>query len=206
MTEEQVLAIIDNVADRLALKFKFGYYTIDDMKQEARMSAWMALDKYDNVRPLENFLWTAAHNGLYNLKRDKFERPDLPCQKCPLSAYDPKRKNSVNGCTAFHNPEDCGLYNSWIKRNRDKRNILSPIDIIDGLKDENLHQEKNMKVWDNIDEKMDSERIFELIDEKLPVFLRPDWVKMKHDIFVPKPRRDKIMEEINRILTDAGIK
>ena len=52
MTEEQVLQIINNITNRLAGKFKFGYHEIEDMKQQARLFAWQGLENYDGIRPL----------------------------------------------------------------------------------------------------------------------------------------------------------
>ena len=82
MSEEQVLQIINDISNRLAAKFKFGYHEIEDMKQQARMFAWEALDRYDGVRPLENFLWTHVRNRLYNFKRNNYSRLEKPCDTC----------------------------------------------------------------------------------------------------------------------------
>ena len=91
MTEKEVLDVIDIAVRRLAYKFRFGYHTVEDIKQEGRFVALKALKKYDSSRPLENYLWTAVRNGLFNNKRDNYERPDLPCKNCPLNAYDAKK-------------------------------------------------------------------------------------------------------------------
>ena len=53
--EQEVIDIIDGIANRLCYKFKFGYHSPEDMKQQARLFAWEGLDKYDGKRPLENF-------------------------------------------------------------------------------------------------------------------------------------------------------
>ena len=64
MTEEQVIATINKVAARYAHKFKFGYYEAEDIKQEAFIIAMEALDRYDETRPLENFLALRVHRFL----------------------------------------------------------------------------------------------------------------------------------------------
>ena len=84
MTEKQVIQIINNIANRLAGKFKFGYHDLEDMKQQARLFAWEGMENYDGIRPLENFLWTHVRNRLYNFKRNNFGRPDKPCDSCPF--------------------------------------------------------------------------------------------------------------------------
>ena len=88
MTEDEVLSSIDLVANRLASKFRFGYHSIDDMKQQARIFALEALDIYDNTKgtTLDTFLWLYVRNRLCNFKRDNYERPK-PCLNCPLNAY-----------------------------------------------------------------------------------------------------------------------
>ena len=73
--------IIERVSSRLAQKFRFGYHTIDDMKQQAALFAWEGIyDSWDDSRPLENFLWIHVRNRLYNFKRNNYGRPEKPCE------------------------------------------------------------------------------------------------------------------------------
>ena len=74
MTESEVLEVINKICDRYAYKFKFGYYTPDDIRQEAFIIALDALERYDEGRPLENFLAVHVKNRLNNFKRDKYYR------------------------------------------------------------------------------------------------------------------------------------
>lgn len=201
MTESEVLETIENVAIRLAGRFKFGYHSIEDMRQQARMYAWEALEKYDNVRPLENFLWTHVRNRLFNFKRDKFQRPDKPCLNCPLNAYDPECKQSDSGCTEYYNLMDCEHYAGWIKRNDAKKNIMSPIEL-GGVRDEH---EKNMKTRNRDTENIDLREIFDLIQREIPVVLRADWLRMRYEIRIPKQRRIKVKEAVEHILAEHNI-
>ena len=73
-TKSEVLEIINKICDRYAYKFKFGYFEPEDIRQEAFMIAMDALEKYDESRPLENFLAVAVKNRLNNFKRDKYYR------------------------------------------------------------------------------------------------------------------------------------
>src|SRR3990172_4720235 len=93
MTEKEVLNVIEEVISSLAYKFKFGYHSIEDMKQQARLYAWEGLDK--------------------------FERPDKPCKTCPFNAY----IVDTDECTEYNDKMECHLYNGWINRNESKRNI-----------------------------------------------------------------------------------
>lgn len=201
MQEEEVMAIIDKVATRLAYKFRFGYHTIDDMKQQARLYAWMGLDKYDNQRPLENFLWTHVRNRLFNFKRDNYERPDLPCLNCPLQAYDPHCDKSNSGCTAYEDKDCCELYARWASRNERRKNIMNPITFA-SVVDE---KEDNMKVHNDLDRQLDMKEFFDIVEKDIPLELKADLIRLKNDIPIPKPRREKVYEAIRTILAERGL-
>jgi len=200
MTEKQVLASIEVVANGLAAKFQFGYYSLDDMKQEARFEALKGLETYDPKKgKLETFLWTHVRNRLFNLKRNKFQRPDKPCLDCPLKAYDPHCKSSYSQCTAFNDKENCELYDGWAKRNDSKKNIMSPI----GMSNVQSDRERNMSTEDGVAESIDFSNMVELLDKNMPIPLRRSWLKMKSDIKMPKPERTKLLEGIQDILAEV---
>lgn len=68
---EEVLRIIERVVGPLSIKFKFGSYDVEEIKQEATIIAWEAIVKsYDESRPLENFLRVHVRNRLLNFKRN----------------------------------------------------------------------------------------------------------------------------------------
>jgi hypothetical protein len=201
MTEEEVIEVINNVVRRLAWKYRFGYHTVDDIKQQGWLEAWKGLDKYDNKRPLENFLWTHVRNRLFNYKRDNYERPDLPCLDCPFKAYDPHCVNSNSGCTKFSDKMECSLYASWAKRNSTKRNLMNPMelgDVVDG-------QEQNMKTWDNIEDILDKKELIKTIEENIPIELKPDFIRLRYDIRLPKIRKEKVLSAIHNILKEKGL-
>ena len=117
MTETEVLATITTVVNRIAHKYRFGYYDIDDIKQEAFIIAMEAMDRYDEGRPLENFLAVHISNRLKNFKRDNFFRPD----------YVPPSGKITND-------------------NNTKRFLMEPLDI-DNIRDEherNMRGEENI--------------------------------------------------------------
>lgn len=74
MTEEQVLTTLETVVDRFKRKYKFGSYTEDDIKQEAYILCLAALEKYDGIRPLENFLSVHLRNRLFNFRRNNITK------------------------------------------------------------------------------------------------------------------------------------
>lgn len=82
MTKDEVLTIIETVINKIAFKYSFGSYVLEDIKQEARIIAVDGLKRYDNKRPLENFLYIHVKNRLYNFKRDNYIRPIEKCKNC----------------------------------------------------------------------------------------------------------------------------
>jgi len=76
VTMEQ-MQIIEKVIDRTASKYTFGYYEVDDIKQESYIICLDAMKNYDNNRPLENFLSKHLSNRLKDLKRNKYFRHNV---------------------------------------------------------------------------------------------------------------------------------
>ena len=70
MTEQEVVDQIEKVCNRIAPRYTFYGYTLDDIKQEAFIICMEALNRYDNSRPLENFLSVNLSNRLKNFVRD----------------------------------------------------------------------------------------------------------------------------------------
>lgn len=72
MTHKQTVEQINVVINRIAPKYTFKGYEVDDIKQEAFMICMDALERYDTNRPLENFLSVHLSNRLKNFVRDNF--------------------------------------------------------------------------------------------------------------------------------------
>jgi hypothetical protein len=190
MSETQVLQTIDNIANRLAAKFKFGYHEIEDMKQQARLFAWEGLNNYDGVRPLENFLWTHVRNRLYNFKRNNFGRPDKPCDTCPF--FDRNFLNSRGySCKAYDNHEECDLYSGWVTRNTAKRNIMNTSKLDLDIQDQN-----------SVENTFDRSDIFNLVDSTIPVQYREDWIRLTNDLKLPKARKEIVVAVVLEILKE----
>ena len=193
MTEEQVVQIINNISNRLANKFKFGYHDIDDMKQQARLFAWEGIENYDGVRPLENFLWTHVRNRLYNFKRNNFGRPDKPCDSCPY--FDIAHENDKGyPCKAYDDHEECDLYMGWFKRNTAKRNIMNTAQL-----------DLEVRQSDAIEEMLDKKQIFNLIDKSIPVHYREDWIRFINNLKLSKAKRESLVATIVGILKENKI-
>jgi DNA-directed RNA polymerase specialized sigma24 family protein len=190
--EAELIATIYKVATRLANKYRFGYHSVEDIKQQAAVFALEGLSSYDGIRPLENFLWTHVRNRLYNYKRNNFERPDKPCFHCPLY------KNNM--CSQFDDTEECDLFHGWITRNTTKKNLMSAIDI-DMVRDD---KEDNMR---NNDEegKLDKQELLKIIETRLPIDMLEDFFRLKMGLKLRKARREKLVELMLNILKEHGI-
>ena len=187
VSEEEFLKVLDNISKRLVYKFRFGYHDIDDMKQQAAIFALEGLEKYDNSRPLENFLWTHVRNRLFNYKRNNYQRPDKPCLTCPF--YDPKCKTTTNECSAYENKNDCELYASWIKRNTNKKNIMKPnyidYDIINK---------------ENFENTAENSEIIKFLDSNISTEHREAYLRLKHGEKITKQKLIKLQKHIQEIL------
>ena len=170
MTEKEVLEIINKVASRYAHKFRFGYFEADDIRQEAVIIAMEALERYEEGRPLENFLAVHVKNRLNNFKRDKYYR-----------------QSKVDS-------------NTQEKHNNSKKFLMEPLDI-SNIRDE---KEDNMRVEDDFVIDFQQQEVLRIIDQNLDVSLRSDYLRIKDGVYVPKPRRKQIYEEIDMILRENG--
>jgi DNA-directed RNA polymerase specialized sigma24 family protein len=196
VTEEEFLIVLENISKRLGHKFKFGYHSYEDMKQQAAIFALEGLEKYDKSRPLENFLWTHVRNRLFNYKRDNYQRPDKPCLTCPF--YDPKEQSSCSQCTEYDNKNDCALYSSWISRNNSKKNIMKPVGIED-IKDTIGDKDNSTNSVDPA-KKFFQKEVIKLLDENINFEHREAYLKFKNGEKINKSDKDKLIKIIQSII------
>ena len=174
MTEKQVIQTIQKVVNRIAPRYRFGFYDIEDIKQEAFILAMEGLEHYDEERPLENFLSVHVRNRLKNFKRDNFFRYEVaPSGDSPLNE-------------------------ERARRNYTKKYLMEPLDI-GAIRDD---KEKNMRLADTISEEIYRKEIFDIIDQNLEKAYRADYLRILHGVYVPKPRRKQVYDIINDILKE----
>ncbi len=189
--ESEFLEVLDKITKKLIHKFRFGYHSAEDMKQQASIFALEALDRYDGKRPLENFLWTHVRNRLFNFKRNNYQRPDSPCIGCKF--HDKNFDKSKNGCLEFTNKMDCHLYNNWFKRNENKKNIMQPSYI------ENDQEYFSSKFGSDV---AGDKEIVEFLDANIESEFRESYLKLKHGTKVNKDKFDKLKAHILTLLKD----
>lgn len=194
MSEQQFVEVWEKISKKLGYKFKFGYHSHEDMKQQAAIFALEGLKNYDNTRPLENFLWTHVRNRLFNYKRDNYQRPDKPCLTCPFY-----NTNCSSECSEFDNKNDCSLYSSWIIRNDTKKNIMKPIGI------DNINERTKELSTDSLLQNISNKEILKIIDKNISIKNRPIFLKAIGGSKVPKIELKKLLNEIKRILKDHDI-
>ena len=74
MNETEVIETILKISKKLAHKYTFASYEVEDIEQEAFLIGIAGLDKYDQVRPLDNFMYVHINNRLKTFKRDNYYR------------------------------------------------------------------------------------------------------------------------------------
>lgn len=194
MTEDQVLAIIEKVVIEFAESYTFGYYELDDIKQEARMEAIKALPKYDPndsngnpTRPLANFLFSHVKNRLLNLRRNKYKRTDPPCDLC----HNNREHEHDDGHV-------CKKYLIWKKRNSTKANLTRPL-TLDGISEEG---EPSIAVDDKVPNMANINELRDMINEKLDPGLRIDYLRILAKEKIPKARRIAVEIAIKEIISE----
>jgi hypothetical protein len=177
MTESEVLEAIEHVVNVLASSYVFGYFDIDDIKQQGRMECIKVLNKgkYDPTRKLSNFLYIHVKRRYLNLFRDTIRRVECPCVKC----------HSGKLCRGT---EPCDRYKLWVKRNNTKASLARPYEL---LSDRELYEVAPDQAC--IDE------LSERIDNELPVEFRQDLLLLKAGMKIPEERKTKLYEEIRKI-------
>lgn len=190
VTEKHFLETIDKICYKLLHKFRFGYHDIEDMKQQAYIFAIQGLENYDPSKPLENFLWTHIRNRLFNFKRDKYQRPDKPCNTCEF--YDKDYAKSTSQCTQFNCKTSCKLYNNWYIKNNNKKNLMQ----IAHTENSNSIASHTMHFTQDIQNK----EILNRIDPKIKVSLRKYYLMVLYGQKISKKHNNLLLQHIKEIL------
>jgi len=179
-TEDDVIKFVKCIVNRLIPHFKFGYYDNDDLFQEGMIWAIEALPKYDKTKSkLSTFLTISLTRKFINLRRDRLYRmpPSCSCPSCMSGKECPKQTERME---------------SWRKINTVKRNLMN----VNHMGDDNYE--------DALAYNEDTIRdIVEIVDENLDVSLREDYRRMVEGASITKKKKDKVVEEIHRILKEV---
>lgn len=179
----KTLKTIQKVCKRLAQKYRFGFYDVEDIEQEAFIMALSALPKYNKeISSLETFLYIHISNKLKTFKRDHYLRIDFTCSYC--GRKDPE-------CEHCQKRE-------W--KHAAKKHLMEPIDIdnVNGDTERNMHVNADFLIDVELSE------LLSLINQNLDIHLREDYLKMLEGITIPKHKREIIETRIFDILEDNG--
>ena len=155
MTESEVIDKINLVVNRIAPKYTFAGYETDDIKQEAFMICMDALERYDQKRPLENFLSVHLSNRLKNFIRDNY----------------------------------------CYSNNDEKKKVLCPKQL--------SYEDKVLDIDTEVhSDNIDAKDIKKIIDDNLPMEHRADYLKIINNVYVPKRKKELILNIIKDILKD----
>lgn len=205
-TEAEVTKIIRRVVSSLAETFRFGYYEIEDIKQEGFVLAIELLNKggFDASKPLDKYLFTHIRRRLINLKRDKFSRHEIPCKKCPFYSPDNSKSPWKNECEIFENKMDCEKWSKWVNRNESKKSLSTPhnstIMSDDKIIDIPIIDESAIDVV-NIAHLNEMKKI---IIEKIPMEHRADFYRYIHGTTLSKTKKDKIRALLDDIFKEIS--
>lgn len=192
-TEQEVLAAIEKCVGILAPSFAFGYFSREDMLQEARLFCLECLPKFDATRNLEAFFYSAVKHHLINIHRNKFKRADSPCKVCHKHEYSGGVEPTCQQLGGF-----CTKYAAWKKRNASKAKLVNPSSI-DLVTDEQA--EKIGLCHDSESEQaMQLKETLELIDRNLPAYMRSTYLKMRDGVSVPKEDAKQVKNFLRELL------
>ena len=79
---------------------------------------------------------------------------------------------------------------------------MEPLDITN-IRDEH---EKNMRDDDDLHDSVVRKEIMEIVDARLDMSLRSDYLRILYDVYVPKPRREQIYAAIVEILNENRLR
>lgn len=181
--DAEVVAMVGRLAAIVSRDFSFGYYDVDDLRQECAIFALEALPRYVSGgldagglvrRPLDKFLYSHFRKRLINLKRDKFRRADPPCLSCHIEDY-----------TVHEHDGACPEYAAWRSRNDSKAGLMSPI---------GLTMEEPPGKYADSEAEATAERneLIEKLDALIPARLRSSYAKLKAGLPVSRQHRKAI--------------
>ena len=154
-TERETLETIDIVINRVSPRYIFPGYELDDIKQQAFIICLEALERYDENRPLENFLSHNLSNRLKNFVRDNY----------------------------------------YLKKDPEaKKNLLKPLPIEEGF---NVSYEQSSYT--------DFSKLLYIIDTKLPVSLRENYLKFTSGAYLPRLEKTELLKVLREICEENGI-
>ncbi|MBN9520680.1 hypothetical protein J0H58_19540 [bacterium] len=195
VTEDSLLEAIKNVVRGLRRKFRSRVHGEDDIDQTIRLLCLQVLPKYrPEVGKLEGFLFRAARNRMMNEVRAEYGRvADPECRVC----FDRERGRGPGHPDGL----PCDKHVKWEARNEVVFNLTHAVSM-QSVSDE---CESRMRTTGMAEAEAVGNDLALLIDLKLPISLRADYLRLRADEPVPKIRRERVQRAVADILAAAGV-
>lgn len=184
-TEEELVAAVKEVCETLCRRHAFAWFTEEDISQEVwRISLEILArpGKYDQSRPLPNFLYRHAFRQLLNLRRKFLFRNEPPCPECHAGL---PCEEAVE--------EKCRRYSEWLRCNMTKAHLACPTDIGDAP------EEKQSAPSTAENDSYEAE-LLARIDAFLPASMRSDYLRVRDGAALPPARRKAVEDCVREIL------
>ena len=184
MTEEQVLEAINKTVSYLSPSFKFGYYDVEDMKQEGTIFCIEALPQFNFSKSCQDDIKDALATFLKkHVRRKQLTRSEPPSCDCELCVRD------------SHNRLDCKKYSNWVKRNISKKSLMEPFDV-----DSMNNSDASFLL--NFEDHLLSSDILSILDEHIPSSIRVEYRKFIDGASISKQKKERLIKEIKIILKE----
>lgn len=183
--ESEFLAATSHIAKVLYPKFGSVHGTADDFAQQVALWALEASPKFDPaVGTFGAFAYRHARNRAMNALRDRVSRRDPPCASCHAG-------------TPCRDSAHCPAYGRWFERNRTKANLNRPLSLCETADaGERPAREPTAEALAK------GQELAALIDRRLPVEFRADYLRLLAGETVPKPRRERVQRAVRDVLDD----
>ncbi|MFO0798307.1 MAG: sigma factor [Gemmataceae bacterium] len=181
--EDAFLAATAHVSKLLYRKLGTIHGTEEDFQQQVVVWSLEALPNFDPSRSLEAYFLSNARNRALNYLRDKVTRRDPPCRACH------EGRPCLDGV-------QCSKYRRWLKRNRAKSNIAKPLGIEPAL---------SITTTSSVEPEAIGAELSLLIDQNLPLDLRPFYLQMLSGVPVDSDRKRRVQQAVAEILGESEI-
>ena len=189
LTDSDILEAIERAVAYLAPSFRFGYFDIEDVKQEGTIFSLEALKSFnfkksnqENVKDaLLTFLKTHVRWRFLNMRRKQLSRVEPPECSCELCQCD------------SGNRLDCKKYSNWVKRNMSKRSLMEPFNV-------NEVYNSDVSVSNDLNFQIMSSEFLRILNEHMPASLRADYKRLIEGASLPKNRKEKVVHNIKELL------
>ncbi len=159
----------------------------DDVKLMIITHVWKKWDKYDQKRPLANWVAEVTRNQFSNILRDAYLSTTAPCSRCPLNMGEER-------CQKYEKTEsmECPLYAKWYNTKRHSHNVRLPLPL-----DSYMHEMSNP-----FDASYDIEAGVPKMHEAMRKVLRNSEYEIYKRLYIEHKSEEQTAKELNLTSND----